>query len=254
MLTKKPVNYWRDDKCAKAFWSQHEMPAYQQLLADTASWLEPKNGERWLDLGCGGGQLSRTLWTHSNATLAEVVGVDCAALNAQSYERLRRSLGIDDEARFRFQHVDFSQGLPWQEGARFDGAVSGLAIQYAESYDEANDRWTRAGYDRLLAEVHRLLKAGGRFIFSVNVPEPSWGKVAIGALGHVFRADRKLPYLKKLYRMWSYGGWLKREARKGRFHFLSADAITERLTQVGFQNVEHKVSFAKQAYVFRCVR
>src|SRR5438046_791587 len=28
-------NYWTDARCAKAFWGQHELPAYRRLLADT---------------------------------------------------------------------------------------------------------------------------------------------------------------------------------------------------------------------------
>ena len=62
LLRKKtlaPINWWPQDRCAKAFWSQHEMPAYQELLADTVAWLEPRPGQRWIDLGCGGGRLSR---------------------------------------------------------------------------------------------------------------------------------------------------------------------------------------------------
>lgn len=252
MPTATPVNYWRDDKCARAFWNQHEMPAYQELLNHTAAWLDPRPRERWLDLGCGGGQLSRLLWVLSGGTLAEVVGLDCAPVNAHSYEKLRRQLDISSEASFRFQHVDFSAGLPLAEDMGFDGAVSGLAIQYAETWSESLERWTDAGYDRLLREVFRLLRPGGRFVFSVNVPEPSWGKVAWSALGHTFRAQGKLRYLKKLWRLWSYGGWLKREARKGRFHFLPAEAVTAKLQDAGFQDVEHQLSFAGQAFVFRC--
>src|SRR5262249_61484223 len=74
-----PVNYWPDTACAKAFWGQHELPAYRRLLADTTAWLDPQPFERWIDLGCGGGQLTRALWEKSNGTLAEIVALDCAA-------------------------------------------------------------------------------------------------------------------------------------------------------------------------------
>ena len=59
-VTTTSVNYWPDDTCAKAFWSQRKLPPYRRLLADTAAWLDPQPGERWLDLGCGSGQLTRT--------------------------------------------------------------------------------------------------------------------------------------------------------------------------------------------------
>ncbi len=252
--TTPPRNYWRDDRCAKAFWSQYEMPAYQELLTDTTAWMNPEPGQKWLDLGCGSGRLCRALWTKSGGTLAELTGLDVAALNARSFEKLRGTLTPPPGERLKFETVDFSAGLPWGEADLFDGAVSGLAIQYAESFSEAEQRWTCDAYDRLLGDVHRVLKPGARFVFSVNVPEPSWGRVGLNALRSFFSAQRKMRFLGKLYGMWSYGGWLKREARKGRFHYLTAETITAKLSAAGFAEIEHRLSFAKQAFLFRCTK
>ncbi|MFM8272625.1 MAG: class I SAM-dependent methyltransferase [Gemmata sp.] len=254
MTTVLPRNYWRDDRCAKAFWSQHELPAYRELMADTTAWVNPAPGERWLDLGCGAGRLCAALWQKSGGTLAEVTGLDVAALNERSFAKLRATLAPTPGDRLRFEAVDFSAGLPWAGENRFDGAVSGLAIQYAESYSDAEGRWTTAAYDGLLADVRRVLKPGARFVFSVNVPEPSWGRVGWNAMGGLWSAKRKLRFLGKLYGMWRYGGWLKREARQGRFHYLPADVITAKLEAVGFRDVEHKLSFARQALLFRATK
>src|SRR5262249_1609103 len=135
-----------------------------------------------------------------------------------------------------------------------DGVVSGLAIQYAESYSLEEGRWTSAAYDGVLEEVRRLLRPGGRFVFSVNVPEPSWGKVGLGAFFGVFRARKPLRYLKRARPLWTCGGWLKREARRGRFHYLPLPAIVAKLTAAGLDDIEHRESFSGQAYLFRCQR
>src|SRR5205823_2015897 len=86
--------------------------------------------------------------------------------------------------------------------------------------------WTRDAYDRVLEQVCRLLRPGGRFIFSVNVPEPSWGQVARVSILGLFRARRPLKFLQRGWRMMSYGGWLKRQARQGRFHYLALPSMT----------------------------
>jgi hypothetical protein len=52
--------------------------------------------------------------------------------------------------------------------------------------------------------------------------------------------------------MWRYGAWLKREARRGRFHYLPAAAVADKLQAAGFTGIEHRLSYAGQAYVFRC--
>jgi ubiquinone/menaquinone biosynthesis C-methylase UbiE len=246
------VNYWPDDACARAFRSQHSLPPYQELLRDTVAWLQPRCGESWLDLGCGAGQLSKALWKESGGTLREVVGLDCAPSNAAAYAHLRATLQPAPTLEaLRFVVGDFSHGLDRWPDASFDGIVSGLAVQYAESYSEAEGRWTCAAYERVLGEAARLLRPGGRFVFSVNVPEPAWGRIALRSLLQAFRHRNPFRYLLKAYRMYRYGGWLKCEARKGRFHYLSLPAILDKLHAAGFTDAEHRLSFAGQAFLLR---
>jgi ubiquinone/menaquinone biosynthesis C-methylase UbiE len=246
------VNHWPRNRCARAFWGQKDLPPYRRLLADTIAWLEPRPGQRWLDLGCGGGQLTRALWEKSRGRLAAVVALDCAAANETAIAGLRETMTPRADAeRVRFLHADFSAGLSALPDAGFDGAVSGLAIQYAESFDE--DRgWTTDAYDRLLAEVGRVLRPGGTFVFSVNKPEPSWGLVALCAVPGFFKSWNPLGYLANAARMWRYGAWLKEQARLGRFHYLPMTTVEEKLHAAGFGRVEHTLSFARQAYLIRC--
>ena len=69
-MTTTADNHWLDDRCAEAFWDQHRARPYQELLRDTTTWLDPQPGETWLDLGCGGGQLTAALWKKSGGALA----------------------------------------------------------------------------------------------------------------------------------------------------------------------------------------
>ena len=187
-------------------------------------------------------------------TRASTDGLASRAGARASYQKLRESLRPPPGERLRFVCADFSDGLSQFASGSFDHAVSGLSIQYAESYSEAEQCWTSDAYDRLLLDVHRVLKPGARFVFSTNVPEPSWGRVGWNAMRAFWSAKRKLRFLGKLYGMWSYGGWLKREARRGRFHYLPLDVVLEKLARAGFAQVEHRLSFARQAYVFRARR
>jgi ubiquinone/menaquinone biosynthesis C-methylase UbiE len=247
------VNHWPDDACARAFWSQRDLPPYRRLLADTAAWLDPRPGERWLDLGCGGGQLTRNLWEQSRGSLAEIVALDCAAANAVAIEKLRKQMQPPaDEWHIRFQHGDFSSGLDAFETASLDGVMSGLAIQYAESFDPVRGVWTDEAYTHLLREVRRVLRPSGRFVFSVNVPQPAWLKIALFAVPGFFRTRQPGRYLKNAWRMLCYGAWLKKEARKGRFHYLPLEALLTKLRAAGFERSTHRVTFAGQAYLVRC--
>jgi ubiquinone/menaquinone biosynthesis C-methylase UbiE len=247
-------NYWPDDKCAKAFWNQDELPPYRQLLADTVARLDPRPGERWLDLGCGCGRLSRAVWEKAGG-LAELVGLDIAAVNAKAYDRLQRSLTPPPPPGvLRFLAADFSGGLAAFPDGHFDGVVSGLAIQYAEDYSESLGRWTDTAYDRVLADAARVLRPGGRFVFSVNVPEPSWLRVAWHTVCNLRTISRPINSLKRGYRLWRYGGWLSRESRRGRFHYLPEVVVRAKLQAAGFTNVEVSRSFAGEAFLFTATK
>jgi ubiquinone/menaquinone biosynthesis C-methylase UbiE len=246
------VNHWHDRACARAFSGQHEIPPYRQLLQHTAAWLEPRPGDRWLDLGCGSGQLTHALWALSEGQLEEVVALDCAASNQRAVDRLKASLPAPCRGRLRFVHANFSAGLGSWETDHFDGVVSGLAIHYAESYSQERGRWTTDAYDHLLTEVFRVLRPGGGFVFSVMVPKPACGKLALATLGGILQAPRPSRFLKSAWRMWRYASWLKREARRGRFHYLPLPSVLSRLQRVGFDSVQHRLSYADQAFLFRC--
>jgi SAM-dependent methyltransferase len=254
-ISPPDVNYWYDKRCARAFWTQRELPPYRELLADTAAWLDPAAGERWLDLGCGSGQLTRTLWEKSRGSLAGIVAIDCAAANEIAIQQLRHSAQPPaDGQRIAFHQLDFSAGLaPFATGA-IDGVVSGLAIQYAQHWCDEQGRWTTQAYDRLLSEVCRVLRPGGRFIFSVNIPNPAWYRVALSGVPGFFTSPEPLKFFRNSMRMLRYGRWLKSEAVRGRFHYLPREVIVEKLVRAGFVRIVHRPSFANQAYLFRACR
>ncbi len=249
----RSVNYWPDNRCAKAFWGQHNLPPYQQLLSDTTNRLSPKPGDRWLDLGCGRGMLTRAVWEQSHGQVREVIGLDIAPANADAYDKLQRALRpAPRPGQVRFIAADFSTGLKQFADNSIDGVVSGLALTYAESYCDKRRSWTSDAYDHVLAEVRRVLKPDGQFVFSVNVPEPAWGKVAWDSIRGTFDARRPHRYLLKAWRMYRYGGWLKREARRGRFHYLPLEIIRAKLLALGFDQVEGTLSFSEQAFIITC--
>jgi trans-aconitate methyltransferase len=97
--------------------------------------LDPRAGERILDVGCGEGSLT----TRIVAAGATVVGVDAS----EEMVAAARARGLD--ARM----IDAEQ-LPFER--EFDAVFSNAALH-----------WVR-DHDAMLTGVHRALKPGGRFV------------------------------------------------------------------------------------------
>src|SRR4051794_10654804 len=107
------TNHWFDERCARAFWDQRQAFPYQELLRDTGKYLDPASGETWLDLGCGGGQLSALLWNLADGTLERIIAADCAAINARAIDKVGRRLDPQPgPGQIEFRHLNLSQGLP----------------------------------------------------------------------------------------------------------------------------------------------
>lgn len=106
------------------------------LASGVLEWLNAEPGEYILDLGCGDGQLTQRI----AATGALVLGVDASAHMVEA----ARERGIEAEQAN-------AELLPFHDGT-FDAVFSNAALHWVRNQDE------------MLAQVHRVLRTGGRFV------------------------------------------------------------------------------------------
>ncbi|MBU6330076.1 MAG: methyltransferase domain-containing protein [Acidobacteria bacterium] len=134
---------------AHAEWWQREFtdgadPEYtEQIIPLILDWTA--GFDRILEVGTGEGQVARAMAAVHGAT---VVGVDPTA--NQIAEALRRGGGVE-------YHRAGAEDLPFEE-ASFDAVVCCLVFEHIDAVDAA------------LAEVARVLRPGGRFVFCLNHP------------------------------------------------------------------------------------
>ena len=107
-----------------------------ELAGGVLEWLAAQPGEHILDLGCGDGQLTQRI----AATGAIVTGIDASAEMVAA----ARARGVKADQ-------GSAESLPYPDHA-FDAVFSNAALH-----------WVR-GQDEMLAQVHRVLRPGGRFV------------------------------------------------------------------------------------------
>ncbi len=121
------------------FNAHYARPAVLDLLGDVA-------GRRILDAGCGHGPIAADLLDRG----AEVSGFDASpAMVALARERLGPDVPV--------LVADLTETLPYATG-EFDDVVAALVLHYLEDWSGS------------LAELHRVLRPGGRLVLAVNHP------------------------------------------------------------------------------------
>jgi arsenite methyltransferase len=112
-------------------------------------------GERVLDIGCGGG-LDALVAASAVGPAGEVVGVD---ITPEMIDRALEAAALVPSARVTFAVADAAEGLPFPD-ASFDSALSNGCLNLSPRKRE------------LLAEVHRVLRPGGRLALCDAVLKP----------------------------------------------------------------------------------
>jgi SAM-dependent methyltransferase len=113
---------------------------------------EPYYGARVLDLGCGEGYCARKL---KSGGAGEVLGIDLSSgmIDAAIKEEAERPLGIS------YRQGDAQKLAPLETGS-FDLVVAVFLFNYVDCVAMTN----------CMREVARVLKPGGKFVFSVPHP------------------------------------------------------------------------------------
>ena len=139
-------------------------PRFESVAKAVLELLDPKPGELVLDVATGTGLLARLLAPKVHPQTVVAIDLADGALSVGSFRA-----GDAGIRNIRFEMMD-ARNIVYP-GQLFDGVGSNLGMP-------------NLGYDRTFAEVHRVLKPEGRFVFSEWAAEPSRGEAAFyAALG-----------------------------------------------------------------------
>jgi SAM-dependent methyltransferase len=148
-MAGKPIALDAYEALAEAYASVVETKPHNAFYERpaTLSLLPPVAGKKVLDAGCGPGIYSEILIKNG----ANVVALDASS---KMVELAKRRLGRAADIRL----ADMSEPLDFLEDASFDVVLSPLVLDYIEDWRG------------VFAEIYRLLRPTGYFVFSVHHP------------------------------------------------------------------------------------
>ena len=157
-----------DEKLSRQLEANYSRRDFQRRRELVENALRAQPGERILDVGCGPGFYVEALLDRVGSA-GTVVGVDISA--DMIAIAAKRSEGHDNVSF----HQASATSLPVDD-ASFDAALSVQVLEFVEDVDAA------------LAEVHRALRPGGRFVvWDVDWSTVSWHSEQPERMSHVMR-------------------------------------------------------------------
>jgi SAM-dependent methyltransferase len=248
-------NLWKNDLVAISYSYQQKAQPYLELVQTTEQFINAKPGQLWLDLGCGSGRLIESIWKRSSHQVRKIIGLDISFRGLLIARRaLKKTRDGLDHRKVEFIQADLSRNLGGIRPDSIDGVTAGLCLSYAEHWDSSENKWDKSALVSLFQEIHSVLKDGGSFIFSTNIPQPNFGLIALRSWRQIILTWKAPLFLAVSLVMLFQSRWLKRAAATGRFHYLPAADMIRYLESTGFQFIRYQLTYAGQAWVFFAVK
>lgn len=221
-------------------------PYFQKELEAIGEFIEPKKGERWLDLGCGALPVSRLILDREPNV--DLWAGDIILLTAK--EKLKKM----GNPPVKLVRLDLTKALLF-EGNFFDGIVASKVLPYIP---ESQGKEGKEGLREIFREVFRILKPGGVLVWSGSIKDVSRLKGTLLALGYIFNVYQWIKqrcflpmFAVKVNKVFKP---VVEKIKKGIYPVFSVKEYEDLLNSVGFVNQEWKLTFGNQVLVNKSVK
>lgn len=243
-MSKEELEYWKqysEFMMTKYRDAYINSPYFQEELSAINEFMDPKDKERWLDLGCGALPVSELL-LNKKADI-ELWAGDIILAPA---EKKLEELGNPSVKLF---YIDLTKKLDIPDNF-FDGVGASKVLAYIP---EVQARKGKEALRQIFKEVFRILKPGGTLVWSGSIPNVSrfWGTLM--ALGYVLNPYQWIKQrcflptfavkVNKLFKP------MVEKIKEGKYPVFPQEENEEIILSVGFENPEWRTTFGKQVIV-----
>ena len=244
LLWAKEFKFWED--YAKIYFHMEDTGFYADLIETIRALLEPKEGEIWLDAGCGPASMSQLVWEKSDKKLRQIFGVDIVLKPAQ--ETLTR---LENSIPLKLRYANLGEELPFSNHF-FNGIVANICLTYVIDF---RGKTGKDAFCEVMKEMFRVLRPGGHIVWSTPKSNPLFWRNFLAGLPDMLSPRKQIQH--RVFGLWvgfqilKYGLGIASKGRKGAYTFLTPAEYESILGDIGFTNFQWKKTLAGQVWVNR---
>ena len=242
MTTKEELKFW--EEYAKIYHHMEDTGFYEELARTIFEFIEPKEGEVWLDAGCGSAKMSKLILEKSRGKIKKIIAVDIVLEPAR---KTIKELG--DAVPIELQYVNLGEKLPFPDNF-FNGIVANLCLTYVSDFEGKRGK---EAFTEVMKEMFRILKPEGHIVWSTPKRNPIFLMNFLAGLPDMLSPVKQIKH--RTFGLWMgmrilrYGLGIASKGKKGIYTFLEPPEYEEILTKIGFRNFEWRKTFAGQVWV-----
>jgi SAM-dependent methyltransferase len=172
------VKPWKNRIVSFAYQYQKEAKPFKDMMKVFASEITAHHHMTIMDIGCGSGRIIYLILNDLKLNPRSIDALDISHYALHYAQRNIKKLPYTCPVVFHQADISSPGWYNKWSNNTFDLITAGLAIQYAQYWNEEKKQWTTDAYEKALKAVYDLLKPGGQFVFSVNVPHPDFSLIA----------------------------------------------------------------------------
>jgi ubiquinone/menaquinone biosynthesis C-methylase UbiE len=233
LLWKNELAFWEES--AKVLpYGEQGLP-YRNIMKTMKKFADPQPGQIWLDAGCGAAKMSELIWESSGKSLNKIIGLDIIFPNLAK-EREEKIPVLE------LRYGNLAEQLQFDHDT-FDGIISGATVSFIIEFEGSKGK---AGIEKLFCEFSRVLKPGGKLIWSTPAQNIQRIVCPVVSIPDMIRN----PYLIKIAPAFlKYIKEIRRKGREGIYTYLSPGEWDEMLNRAGFEKRAWQFVFTYQVWV-----
>lgn len=242
----KELRFWED--YSDIYFNLEKAWPYHNLSQSIKKFLDPKEGETWLDIGCGPLRVSELIYEKSGGSVGTIEAVDIILKPAR--EKLAKLTGRGIYLPVNLKYASITDPLPYPDSF-FDGIGANLVLPYVTDFLGMTGK---AALEGVLREMFRVLKKGAHMVWSTPKYAVQFVWVFLASIPDMLNlyeyvAHKDVTRILQGTRILKHALAIQDKGRRGVYTFLPQDELGYLLREIGFTDLAWERTFIQQVWV-----